>query len=315
MEAATSKSTSTKYISFHPEILTKLDKIQSSSKLRQSNLVFFGPNAVGKRTLAVRYICAYHKTNGLACKKTILVKLSKRDFPLKISKLHIELDPSNILNNCRQNWDKVFETIKDITLSSPTHQKFIILHNVEKTNQDILNCLYAYMQNLEPNIRLQFIILTSSLISLPFSITQRCQCIRVKRPSRNKIINQLGNSLDYKAHSDRLETLYNYPFGVKENDPAFICLIDMVMNKATKFNDADIMDLRNHLYHLQIDKCGCQELPREITKALAPHISPDTKSELGKHLGSIVQGLAYAYRPIYHLENLVLYLSSQIHEE
>ena len=68
--------------------------------------------------------------------------------------MHIELDPSNILNNCRQNWDKIFETIKDITLSSPTHGNFVILHNIEKTNQDILHCLYAYMQNLENGIKL-----------------------------------------------------------------------------------------------------------------------------------------------------------------
>ena len=38
-------------------------------------------------------------------------------------------------------------------------------------------------------------------------------------------------------------------------------LINLVMNKETDFNDSDIVALRNHLYHLQIDKYGSQDLP------------------------------------------------------
>lgn len=278
------------------------------------NIILYGARATGKKTMALHIIRSQSNAKKLVYKRNVYVRFSKREISLRISDMHIELDLSNILNNCRQSWDRTFETIKDITLASPSHKKFVLLHNIELASQDIINSLHAYLQNLEPGINLRFLLLTTSLIALPQSLIDRCVCFRLRRPSHSQLKSTLKAPSLKKEEVIRLETLYNFPYGMKENVPQFKYLIDMLQDPQTSFSDADIVTLRNYLYQLQIDKTNNYELPWRIVKAMVPRATEIDLAALGKTLGLYVKRIANAYRPIYHLETLALYLASLAYE-
>ena len=220
----------------HPYTHRQLKAIASkcTSVLDCPNLIIYGPRASGRKTLAHTFLRDIYQTP-LKYKRSITINISKRSFTVKLSEHHVEVDLSNILNNCRQNWEKIFSTIVDITLSSKLHSNFIVLCNIEQTNHDILNCLYAYMQNLEQGVTLRYILITSSLIVLPTSITSRCKCIRVKLPSASKLAKYLSTETRNCKRIEPYTTLYNFPFGIPDKSINLTTIVKIVTSPSPQF--------------------------------------------------------------------------------
>ena len=204
---------------FHTrEIKYKLDKIVQNNVISNA-YIFHGPEHVGKKEIAIRFIAEIIKTNNSDLE--VYPKIKDNNYPD-----YLEIEPTyiskgNLIN--QSEIDKVknqttkalirIEQIRNIKVflskqSIQSTKKFILIENAHLLNESSSNCL---LKTLEEPTNGVFILLTSRLNSLLDTIISRCQTIKFK-PYSNQDLKQLLEKSKHKnkdlfSDSEVLENL------------------------------------------------------------------------------------------------------------
>jgi len=298
----------------HPKLNKIYENFPNSIK-DLKNLIFYGPPGTGKYTQMLSSIKKYSPTE-LKYEKKISITYNKQQFFFKISDIHYEVDMSLLGCNSKLLWHEVYQQMIDIISTKPDKSGIIVCKYFHEIHSELLENFYSYMQqNNSLSVDLKFIIITEEISFIPDNILNCCQIINICRPSKNAYIKCLKKK---QPNNLNLENISNIKILQNYNEELMlqyriICnkLINNIINVDTlqylKFRDI-IYDI--FIYNLDINDCIWYILSTLIEQKKIK--DSDISSILIKTY-SFLQYYNNNYRPIYHVENYLLYLAKIIH--
>jgi hypothetical protein len=280
-------------------------------------------------------------------KKTSVFLTRKVDFLYRLSDVHYEVDMSLLGCNSKSLWNEIFFQIVDIV--SVNTQKFgiILCKNVHCIYNELLDVFYSYINHpLQYNgIYIKFILLTEHLSFLPENISQNFRVIHVQRPSLQcytEILNKQQknmfgtNSLSCIKESETntlRENLIEYGKDAIENlkeihimkrvkgneipTNVFNCVTDDLLHKIYHPDSFTISELRNSLYEMLVYNLDISECLTYIIFNLIQqsNISSDNINQLLINVYTFLKYYNNNYRPIYHLELIIVDIINKVHYE
>ena len=305
--------TSAQKESLHPKIDDKIIKKFPNKIQDLKNLIFYGPSGVGKYSLMLKSIKKYSPTE-LKYEKKISVTYNKEQYYFKKSDINFEVDLSMLGCNSKLLWHDIYLQILDIISAKTNKIGIVVCKYFQDIHSELLENFYSYMQqNYSLSIDLKFILVTEHLSFIPDNIINCCEIIQVPRPSKISYNKCLKNKLQSTFKLQDISNIKNMNSITNENlmkPYKIICskVIDVIIN----IENYQLLKIRDLLYdmfiyNLNIDECIWYIIFTLVTNG---SISQDKMSKVMIKTYTFFQYYNNNYRPIYHLENYILFLSS-----
>ena len=288
-----------------PKLCKEYDKLPDSIE-DLNNMIFYGPDGVGKYSQSLNFIKKY-SASSLKYEKKIMFQLPKQSYNLKISDVHFEIDMEVLGCNSKTNWNSIYSNIVDIIDTNKDHKGIILCKNFQCIHNELLEIFYSYIHD---NINIKYFILTSEISFIPDIITNKCKIINI--PFYNKTLckkvlgcksGNVSNIKYLKGDVEELEYLNNN-----------ICnkLISIIVD----YSNINYAELREHIYSILTYNMDINNIIWYIIKKLIK----DNKIKSCK-IGYVLEKTFKFfhlynnnYRPIYHLENYFYYLVIIVNE-
>lgn len=300
-------------INLHPE-LDKLQKKLPDKLCDFKNILLYGPPGVGKYSQMLNLIKKY-SPSGLKYEKKIICNYDKKNFPIKISDIHFEVDLSLLGCNSKQLWYEMYVNIKDAISATNNKQGIIVCKNFHNINSELLDNFYSYLQTNFLNIKIVFIIITEQISFIPENILNTFKIISIGRPSKTnykKITKKVMNNIDLKEIVN-IKNILTENSGSKINlDNYSNILFDFIKNPET----IDFLQFRDIIYDLFIFDFEIGKIIWNILLKLKNEekINNNQINQTFKETYKFFQLYNNNYRPIYHLENYLYNIIKIIHE-
>ena len=187
--------------SFNEEVNTYLKSI-IKNKSFSNGYIFFGPEGVGKKQTALKFITEIFKQS--SPNKTIEEKITNNNHPdFLIVKPSTSLEYKRSKTSDLKKTNTVSEIIKIDQIrniktfigqkSISSEKKIVLILDAHLLNEAASNCLLKTLEEPSNGI---FILLTSKLNLLLDTVISRCQLLRFRPFSRNEIISILKDQID-----------------------------------------------------------------------------------------------------------------------
>ena len=302
-----------------------------------SNIILYGPCGIGKYSEALKIIVKYSDSK-LKYEKKMIINSLKNEHYIKISDIHYEINLENLTCNSKLLFNDIYNNIVDCIESSNKKQGIILFKNFHLINNEILENLYSYMQkNLFNNIVLKFIILTEHLSFINSNIIDICSILYYSKLSYN-IYNKMAsienkkyiNKNTINLEIDNINILKHISIYDTENMENIknintsICkkIINIITNSITTIN---YINIRNILYDLLIYNLNIyNSIYYILENIILIKINNNKKLNITTNKKFINNLLTNTlnffklynnnYRPIYHLENYILYIIKEFNE-
>jgi hypothetical protein len=302
----------------HPKLKNIYDKFPSDiNKLK--NLIFYGPSGIGKYTQVLSAIKKYSPSE-LKYEKKISINFNKNIYYFKISDIHYEIDMSLLGCQSKLLWNEIFlQIIEIIYITKGNNTGIIVCKYFEKINNELLEIFYSYMQSIPfENLNIKFILITEELSFIPDNILNSCYVIPLERPSKNLYQKNLKNqNFKEKNHKDisQINNIKNIKANINFIEPhKTIC--DTIINNLINYEEINYIYFRELLYDVFIYNINIFEgiwyILYELVKL--KKIKKDNINQIIDKTYRFLQYFNNNYRPIYHLENYLLYLVLEINE-
>lgn len=304
-------------MNMHPKLNKIYEKFPNDvNKLK--NIIFYGPSGIGKYTQMLSSIKKYSPSE-LKYEKKISITYDKQQYYIKISDIHYEVDMSLLGCNSKLLWHSIYQQIIDIISAKNEKSGIIVCKYFHEIHSELLENFYSYMQsNNSMNINLIYFIITEEISFIPDNILNCCDVINISRPTKTQYNKCILNKLNTKIKLENITNIKNIKSVNTFNEDMMlqykiICnkIIDNLINvenlKYLKFRDL-LYDV--FIYNLDITDCIWYILSKlvELNKINTSHLSNILIETYG-----FFQYYNNNYRPIYHLENYLLYLCKVIH--
>jgi hypothetical protein len=276
------------------------------------HVIFYGPNGIGKYTQMLKSIKKYSHSD-LKYEKKISIPFNKQSYFFKISDIHYEVDMSLLGCNSKLLWHEIYMHLIDIISSKTDKSGIIVCKYFHEINSELLDNFYSYMQvNNNCSVNLKYFIITEQISFIPDNILNCCQVINIPRPTKTLYNKCFNNKLKVVENITNIKNLHNYTEEL--NEPyKIICnkIIHVMIHvdelKYLKFRDL-LYDI--FIYNLDITNCFWYIFSQLTEQKLLN--SDDLKLIMIKTF-TFFQYYNNNYRPIYHLENFLLYIVNVIH--
>jgi len=299
----------------HPE----LEGIYNDPTLglaNKRNLIFYGPTGTGKYTQVLNYIKPYSESNLKYERKIMFNFQNKREFLIKISDIHFEIDMELLGCNAKLLWNDIYNHILDILSARKNHMGIIVCKNFNKIHSELLDIFYSYLQTLTyKNINLHYIFITESTSFIPDNILHRCKTICVKRPVKNTYRKCIGKTID---KSIKLKNIVNikdlYTKNTQLMEPHKI-ITNKLIHLMENYKDINFIQFRDNIYNIFIYHLDITICLRDIITHFIVQKKLDKTSITAIYFEFYTFLKLYNnnYRPIYHLEKFMFYLCKIIH--
>ena len=170
-------------------------------------------------------------------------------------------------------------------------------------------------KNTAETIDLKFIIITEELSFIPDNILNCCEIINISRPTKTAYTKCIKNKL---PNNLKLETITNIKILHLYNEDLMLqykIICNKIISNIININDLDFLKFRDILYDIFIYNLDITDCIWYILSSLV-----EQKKIKNEHLSQIMirtycffQYYNNNYRPIYHLENYLFYLTKLIH--
>lgn len=312
-----------KNIDFHPELKESLHNKIAKNKYNMGNFILYGPPGTGKYTQALKIINNYSPSE-LKYEKKIFLNSEKYNFAYKLSDIHYEIDIALLGCNAKLIWHELFLQIVDIIAMSSAKFGIILCKNFHTIHAELLPIFYSYMQqynNKSQPFQIKYILLTEQISFINNNILNYVKVINIKHPSKEIYYDHLKLSEDINNNCilnlkeiNLLEKIDNLDEIPSDNFDIITELIIKKMNKPEKINLSEFRELLYDILIYNLDFI-------EVLWAIISHYVQEGKLKTDK-LRNILK-LIYTqikqynnnYRPIYHLENILLNIVDNFSEK
>jgi hypothetical protein len=305
----------TKKENLHP----KLDKILSKFPKdihNLQNIIFYGPSGVGKYTQMLRSIKHYSPSE-LKYEKKIIITYNKQQYYFKISDIHYEIDMSLLGCNSKLLWHEIYVQLIDIISAKTDKCGIIVCKHFHEIHNELLENFYSYMQqNAIISIDLKFILITEEISFISDNILNCCEIIPISRPSKTVYNKCLTTKLNTDITLENISNIKNLNSSITELMHPYKIICDKILNVMTNIDEMKFLKFRDLLYDIFIYNLDITDCIWYIISTLI-HTNKITDSDLSSILIKTYTFFQYYnnnYRPIYHLENYLLYLTSIVNK-
>lgn len=310
-------------ISLHPKLTKQLESFPDDIN-NLKNTIFYGPSGTGKYSQLLNSIKKYSNSK-LKYEKKLTVVSNKNNYFFKISDIHFEIDMELLGCNSKLLWNDIYINIIDILSSRNNKNGIIVCKNFHKINDELLECFYSYIQICNKNINIIYFFTTEHISFIPCNIINICYIVSIPRPSKsnyNKIINNTDNNNDKLLKVNKISKV-NEISNIKYLFTNNIHIIDNITNYVDKLywyiynpNTINFTDFRNVLYDVFIYDMEIGNVIWLLIKKISKtnNISIEKMSYIYVKTFLFLQLYNNNYRSIYHLENYLYSLITNIHE-
>jgi hypothetical protein len=301
-------------VNLHPKLNKIYDKFPKTlGELK--NVIFFGPNGTGKYTQMLKSIKRYSPTE-LKYEKKISLTYNKQQYFFKISDIHYEIDMSLLGCNSKLLWHEVYQQIIDIVSAKTDKSGIVVCKYFHDIHSELLEIFYSYMQkNASNSIDLKFIIITEEISFIPDNVLNCCEIINVCRPTKTSYIKCIKSKLPAKL---KLENITNIKILHNYNEDLMLqykIICNKIIYNLININDLQFLKFRDviydiFIYNLDITECVWYIL---LTLTEQKFIQREHLSKIMFKTYTFFQYYNNNYRPIYHVENYLLYFAKLIH--
>jgi len=297
---------------------TKLDKIYNKfpkniNELK--NLIFYGPNGTGKYTQMLKLIKRYSQTE-LKYEKKISVTYNKIQYFFKISDIHYEIDMSLLGCNSKLLWHEIYQQLIDIISAKTEKSGIVVCKYFHEIHSELLDNFYSYMQqNTTNSIDLKFIIITEEISFIPDNILNCCEIINISRPTKTSYVKCIKKKLPNKLKLENITNIKILNFFNEDLMLQYKIICNKIIHNIININEIQFLNFRDILYDIFIYNLDITDCVWYILSNLV-----EQKKIKKEHLSKILiktycffQYYNNNYRPIYHLENYLFYLTRIIH--
>lgn len=302
-----SNITNTKQYNINNKYNSYINNLCISSNVQSiPNLILYGPPGVGKYCEALKII-QYFSPSKLKYEKKMVINSIKNDHIIKISDIHYEINVENLTCISKQLFNDIYKNIIDSIESSQSKQGIILIKNFHVIDDELLEVFYSYMQLiLNSNITIKYIILTEHISFINKNILDISEILYYNKLTKSNIFKKLKNKksiINIKQINDN--TIANLNNKICDN------LVYIILN-----NNIDYNLIRNLLYDLLIYNLNINESIFYIIEniiTLKTDLNNDFISKIFFKTCEFFKYFNNNYRPIYHMENYILYMVDLIH--
>jgi hypothetical protein len=293
-----------KYYSHFPDTISKL-----------GNILFYGPSGVGKYSQMLYSIKKYSHSD-LKYEKKLSIIFNKDVYFFKISDIHYEIDMSLLGCNSKLLWHDIYQQIVDIISAKSEKSGIIVCKEFQNIHSELLENFYSYMQdNNISNINIKYILLTEEISFIPDNILNCCEVINVSRPSKIGYSKIIKNKLPVDMKVESITNIKNLHVNINELMYPHKIICDKIIKEMISVNNLKFLKFRDYLYDIFIYNLNITECIWFITTSLffQKHIDKKNISIIMLRTYNFLKYYNNNYRPIYHLESYLFYLTSIIH--
>ena len=302
-----SNITNTKQYNINNKYNSYINCICISGNLKNiPNLILYGPSSVGKYCEALKII-QYFSPSKLKYEKKMVINSIKNDHIIKISDIHYEINVENLTCISKQLFNDIYKNIIDSIESSQSKEGIILIKNFHVIDDELLEIFYSYMQKiLNSNITIKYIILTEHISFINKNIFDICEILYYNKLTNSNYLKKLKNKKNINfIKQDNDIIIANLNNKICDN------LVYIILN-----NNIDYNVIRNLLYDLLIYNLNINESVFYIIEnviRLKPDLNNDFISKIFFKTCEFFKYFNNNYRPIYHMENYILYIVDLIH--
>ena len=301
-------------VNLHPKLEKYYNQFPKSiDKLR--NLIFYGPSGVGKYSQMLYSIKKYSHSD-LKYEKKLSLLFNKDMYFFKISDIHYEIDMSLLGCNAKLLWHDIYQQIVDIVSAKAEKSGIIVCKEFHNIHSELLENFYSYMQdNNASNIDIKFILLTEEISFIPDSILNCCEIINVSRPTKTSYSKIVKNKLPNDMKVESITNIKNLHVEINELMYPHKIMCDKIIREIININNVKFIKFRDYLYDIFIYNLNVVECIWYILTSLIKQKNIQ-KKDLSSVLLKTYTFLKFYnnnYRPIYHLESYLFYLTSIVH--
>jgi hypothetical protein len=304
-----------KRVNLHP----KLDKIYEKfpKTLEEfKNVIFYGPSGSGKYTQMLKSIKGYSPSE-LKYEKKISLTYNKQQYFFKISDIHYEIDMSLLGCNSKLLWHEIYQQIIDIISAKTDKSGIIVCKYFHEIHSELLENFYSYIQlNISIPVQLKFILITEEISFIPDNILNCCEIITISRPSKTSYIKCIKSKLPLKLEIENITNIKNLHLYNEDLMLQYRIICNKIIGCIININDLQYLKFRDIIYDIFIYNLDITDCIWYILSSLVEQkrIKREQLSDILIRTYSFFQYYNNNYRPIYHVENYLLYLAKLIHE-
>ena len=293
--------------------LHKIDKIKNNMPKNindMSNLIIYGPSGIGKYSQML-YLIQQYSDSLLKYQNKITIEFNKENYYFKISDIHYEIDMNVLGCNSKSLWNTVFTNIVDIINTKDKKYGIIVCKNFHNINNELLNVFYSYLKY--SNITLKFILISEHISFINKNILNHFSIINLSRPSVYMYNKYYPNVT--KENIDSINSITNLIYNNFSLMNTNIKITNELIEYINNYENLDFLELREKIYNLLTYNINIES---SVYYILEYYIN--NKKINNNNITNIIiktciffQYYNNNYRPIFHLENFILYLIKVIH--
>jgi hypothetical protein len=307
-------------INLHPE-LQQIYNLLPDNINNLCNLIFYGPSGVGKYSQMLYAIKKYSPSQ-LKYEKKIIIQGEKKQYYVKISDIHYEIDMSLLGCNSKNIWHEIYIQLVDVLSTKQNKTGIIVCKEFHNIYNELLEIFYNYIQeNNHSMINIKFILLTEQLSFIPNDILNCCEIIHIKRPSKqmyNSILENSNNNSNILNDDFNINIISNIKDLHIKNYNLMIphkIICNKIINDMLNIEQIKFLKFRDLLYDIFIYNLNINDCIWYIIHHLIinNNINLSNFSQILIKTYSFLRYYNNNYRPIYHLESYLFYLITIIH--
>ena len=212
-------------------------------------------------------------------------------------------------------WNEIYYQILDVISTKNNKSGIIVCKYFHEIHHDLLDSFYSYMQTLnQKTLILKFIIITEQISFIPDNILKCCKIISIPRPSKLLYNKCLLNKLDKNVNLYDISNIKNIQTSNFVLMKPYELICDKIINELKHANNINFSYFRDLLYEIFIYNLDINECIWFILLDLFKNNNINNKyiSNILIRTFTFLQYYNNNYRPIYHLENYLLYLVIQL---
>ena len=307
-----------KRVNIHNELKDVNDLI-NKDKYNNNDLILYGPPGVGKYTQALNII-KNHSSSGLNYERKININIKNKNknntnYNFKISDIHFEIDMELLGCNSKLLWNEIYYHILDIISTRPNKKGIILCKNFHKIHQELLENFYSYMQLLNyKNIQINYIILTEHIGFIPTNIKKRSILIPIKRPTKNNYIKCVKKTIVKNYKLKTITNIKNIKTNINIFDNIYKNKTSKIVNILIDYKNINFLKLRDFIYDIFIYQLDIYTFIHNVIALLIEKgkIKEDSLKSILLNIYIFFKKYNNNYRPIYHVEMILLYICKTI---